>query len=97
MPDEGMTRKRWEGMTKKERREWDESETARIAKRRGGMAYESSIIDPKTGYSYTHPDNSSKARRQRLRFAEAFKRLAAGDDEAFMLLCQGKDVPPANT
>ena len=94
---EPMTRKRWEGMTKKERREWEDREAARAKKRRGGMAYESSIIDPKTGHSYTHPDNSKEAREQRLRFAEAFKRLAAGDDEAFMLLCQGKDVPPVTT
>ena len=51
------------------------------------MAYESAISDPETGLqSFTHPDNSPKARRQRLRFAEAFKRLEAGDDEAFMLL-----------
>ena len=94
---EGMTRKRWERMTPKERRAYQVAFDAYIAKRRGGMAYESSIIDPKTGYSYTHPDNSKEAREQRLRFAEAFKRLEAGDEEAFMLLCQGKDVPPVTS
>ena len=89
---EGMTRQRWEGMTEKERREWHKRETARIAKRRGGMAYESSIIDPKTGYSYSHPDNSAKACRQRLRVLEAYRRLDAGDREAFKKLMIGEDV-----
>ena len=89
---EGMTRQRWERMTKAERREWNEQETARAKTRRGGMAYDSSIIDPETGESFTHPDNSPKARRQRLRVLEAYRRLDAGDHEAYRRLMMGEDV-----
>ena len=92
---EGMTRQRWEGMTWEERREWEDRDAARAKKRRGGMAYESAICDPETGESFTHPDNSPKARRQRLRVVEAYRRLDAGDRVAFRKLMQGEDVEPA--
>ena len=29
-----------------------------------------------------------------MRFSEAFKRLDAGDDEGYMMLMTGKDLPP---
>ena len=92
---EGMTRQRWERMSKAERREHDRKLAEYAATRRGGMAYESAICDPETGESFTHPDNSPKARHQRLRVTEAYRRLDAGDREAFRKLMQGEDVEPA--
>ena len=61
--------------------------------RRGGMAYESAIIDPETGRSLSGGDNSPEACRQRLRYSEAHRRLDAGDLEGFRALVMGKDLP----
>ena len=55
----------------------------RAKRRKGGMAYESATIDPDTGRSLSGGDNSPEACRQRLRVAEAWKRLDAEDEEAF--------------
>ena len=77
---EAMTRQRWERMSKAERVEHERQMAEYAKRRRGGMAYESSIVDPKTGRSFTHPDNSPKARRQRLRVVEAYRRLDAAPE-----------------
>ena len=76
----------------KTRRERQEEEAKRIAKRRGGMAYESAIIDPKTGESYSGGPDTPEAREQRLRIAEAYRRLDAGDNEGFRKLMMGEDL-----
>ena len=60
-------------------------------RRKGGMAYESAIIDPETGESLSGGDNSPEACAQRLRMARALKALERGDKATFHRLAGGEE------
>ena len=49
---------------------------------------------PKTGESLTGGPDAEAAKAQRLRAAEAMRRLSAGDEEAYHWLMSGEDLEP---